>query len=392
MDGGHMSGFLPEMLRERKVGKLRAAVCTSACPQRLGGLIDLMASGYPVAEYWLPEHLAALIDVGRRFSGDWVGWFRVCGWPVPNVNLPALAPDWRGVPDRFLVKAAPLSWLALVACTGELPPRRHDGYRSMEAVGAALDVLCNRAARRWPGSLSPLVQDALTRLMSGGGPAEVVLLCGRLLFHEAEAMPVKSDTGCRDVALGLSMALMAEALRERERLRWRLFARSGKREDYLVPRHPFRCVNGRETGLLRRQHGPAGPMIVFDTAATLTGPDRGLVYRYGDAHCGALFCGNTRLSFLGQNALNLSRPTVVAAPQRGEVEVDEAYGRIVSSNPSADVWVRSHFSFARKVSTGFREQTQRYCLHGCVHRAVQEILLAFSQGRWRPLAGNRCRC
>ena len=392
VDGGDLSGFLPEMLRERRVGKLRAAVCTSACPERLGGLLDLMDSGYPVGEYWLPGPLAALIDSGRRFCGDWPGWFRVCGWPAPKHPLPRLRASARSSADRSLARTAGLVWLCLAAATGDLPSLDRE-CAPAEALGTALDLLCDRAARGWPRLLSPLVQTALARLQGGGGQADLGLLCGRLLLHEAEGLPVKSDTGCREVARTLALAVMAESLRERDGLRWRLFDLSGKLEDRLVPRHPFRCLNGLEVGGRRRRSGPLGAMEVFEVAAALSGPDRGLVFRYGDAQCGVLFCGNTRLSFLDRDArLSLRRPTVVAAPQRGEVEAEEAYGRIASRTPGNHVWVRGHLSFARKVSDGFRERPVRYCLHDCAQRTVQEILLAFSCGRWRLLAGAPCRC
>ena len=123
-DGGGLGGDLVRLLRDRRVGRLRAAVCTAATAGRLGGILELMDSGYPVGEYWLPEGLRDLARAAQGFDGGFPDWLARCGWPVPPDALSSgpdtFPPSLGGDP---LAGAAELALLGAAACTGRLPGR-----------------------------------------------------------------------------------------------------------------------------------------------------------------------------------------------------------------------------------------------------------------------------
>nr|WP_287411315.1 hypothetical protein [Pseudodesulfovibrio sp.] len=392
VDGGSLSGFLPEMLHERIVGKIRAAVCTSPSPERLGGILDLMEEGYKVSEYWLPDWVETMPLLARGFNNDWPGWFDLCGWSVPeDVNF--VGYSLHSTSDgEWLKSAAILVALGVAACFG----RAAMGGSAKNVLNTSLEVLSEQVAGRVVGAPGGVGQ-ALRVLGRGfrdwGGVEEVVLLCGRLLHHEADAMPGDGYRGRKSAAKGIALAVMTMALTASIDGNVRYFKQTGQLEEHLVPRHPFKMVNGVEVKFWEGVPQIVTPEILLSAAYRPFCKGKGLVLRYGDASCGALFCGDTTLSFLNKHrSLLLDQPTVVAAPRQGGASADQAYKYILSVNPENNVWVRSHYSYACKVSDAFKKRPNKICLNNCAHRTVQEVLLSFSDGRWDWLAGGGCVC
>ncbi len=64
VDGGGLGCGLPELLRERKVRKLRAAICSSARPEKLGGILELIGSGQAVSEFLVSGSGGGLAGTG----------------------------------------------------------------------------------------------------------------------------------------------------------------------------------------------------------------------------------------------------------------------------------------------------------------------------------------
>ena len=393
-DGGSLDGDLDRLLRERRVGKIRAVVCTAGTPGRLGGVIDLMDGGYPVSEFWLPEGVRGLLDAASRFDGGFPDWFLRCAWPVPveaSFPVPRTMRPVHGT--GVLAGAAVMALLSAAACTGRLPERP----RPMTPGGAFVavaELLAGRALGRGGRVLGAMVLDVLDR---GAGrelaEPDLAVLCARLLAREAEALPVAVNRVRRAVARTLAPLVAVGGLLARGGFRVRWFRPTGELEQRLVPRHPIRCLNG----VPDPQPGAADEGVtagaLFQAARRLDSPEAGLVFNYGNAGCGALLCGASSLSFLGRRGvLPLTRPTVITAPHQGGLGGEGAYARIAQGDPSANVWVRTHCSHARKVAEPFRRQPSRYCLHNCRDRTVQEILLAFERGRWRRLSGGVCTC
>ena len=79
VDGGAQGSLLPEMLTDRLVRKLRVAVCSSTCSERLGGILEIMEAEFPVVEYWFPEKVELVPEMAHRFNGDWDGWLKLLG-------------------------------------------------------------------------------------------------------------------------------------------------------------------------------------------------------------------------------------------------------------------------------------------------------------------------
>lgn len=389
-DGGNLGGGLPAMLRERLVGKLRSVVCTSASPERLGGVLDLMDAGYPVGEYWLPESLLDLTTAARGFDGGFPDWLARCCLPVsaepPFPILPTLPPVAGDVP---LSGGATLALLCAAACRRVLPPVP----RPSTPGAVFLAVMAQLMDGPSGGGRRQLRDMLLATLSSRREDApELAVLCGRMLAAEAEKLPVAGRDPRRDVARGLALAVVAEGLLTRP-VPVRFFRQTNRMEEHFVPLHPLMCLNGVPAPEGERKVLPASAGTVFRAARRLSGPGSGLVFRYGSGRCGALFCSDSSMAFLGRgNALPVDRPTVISAPQLGGVGNDDAYARIASRNPGKDVWVRSHVSFARKVSEEFRRLPVKYCLRNCGDRTVQELLLAFTGKGWKKLSGSDCTC
>lgn len=390
-DGGALSGGLPRLLRERRTGRVRAAVCTCASTDRLGGLLDLMDSGYPVGEYWLPQELRDLTLAARRFDGGFPDWLLRCGWPVTveaSFPVPDTLPSVRS--GRPLTSAAVLALLGAAAATGRLPdaPRPMTPAATFSAVAEML--LADAPGKG--GGLLPLCLDALER-GADRDPGTRAVLCARLLARRAEELPVSRRRTAREAAGTLALAVAAEGLLARDGVRVRWFRPAGRLVEHLVPRHPVMCLNGLPAVNEPASGGRVSAACLIQAVRRLNAPGSGLVFRFGNADCGALVCGHSALGFLGRGGfLPLPRPTVVTAPQQGGLGGEEAYARIRSARPERDVWVRSHASHARRVAEGFLRQTVRFCLRDCRNRTEQEILLAFAGGRWRRLSGGVCTC
>jgi len=414
IDGGAQESLLPEMLTDRKVNKLRAVVCSSPSPERLGGIIELMEAGHPVAEYWLPDRLEILPELARRFSGDWEGWLGLVS--SSNRGGDSTLYDWGGginpLPDdnslRRLQGAAVLIGLAMTACLGWAPYKGMSrdaffgGDRADPSSGLAhffgwtLELLSDRAATRWEndeGAAGRILRRMGWRLSLGGSLEETVLLCGRLLQAEAEMLSGPEGSSIKGTVQSLTMAAMLTAMVAKTESRVRFFRQTGRLEDHLVPKHPLKCLNGIEVSPLSGVVPLVSPERLFRETRGLTGRSEGLVFQYGDRGCGVLFCGDTKMNFLGsEQPVILDRPTVIAAPRQGNCSSDVAYARIESQEPERDMWVRSHFSYARKVSDNFKWQANKQCLNNCVHHAVQEILLEYSGQSWIVKSGGSCIC
>ncbi|NDV18096.1 hypothetical protein GO013_01520 [Pseudodesulfovibrio sp. JC047] len=392
VDGGSLAGFLPEMLHERTIGKLRAAICTYPSPERLGGILDLMEERYRVSEYWLPDWLGIMPMLAQVFNHDWEKWFELCDWPLPEeliVGGVAVPSSQQGA---WAENAAILVALGVVACSGRFTM----GGSTQHILEKSLDVLAEQASGRvvgTPGGVRQTLQILGRGFRDWGSTEENVLLCGRLLYHAAMAMTGNETKPQKNVTMGLAMAVMGIALTAGVETKIRYFRQTGQLENSLVARHPFKIVNGIEITSWETVPKTVSPETLFSAASRPFGRGKGLVLRYGDAECGALFCGDTTLSFLNKNnALLLNQPTVIAAPRQGGISADHAYKYILSVNPENNIWVRSHYSYACKVSNSFKKSPNKMCLNNCVHRTVQEVLLAFSDTRWDWLAGGGCIC
>ena len=415
VDGGEHGCELPELLEDRKVRKLRAAICTSACQERLGGILELLDSGHNVAEYWLPEGLEAITEMARRFNGDWEGWLKLLDKDSTKPAISSQQP-WpkllqTGPPNdvqRRLEGASVLIGLALTACLGwstytNLSRETYWGHGRRDPMAGlthyfnwTLEILSDRAARRWRENKTPITR-ILRRmgwqLYHGGGPEDLALLCGRLLLAESELLPGGDERGTRAIVQGLAMAAMTAALLAKTTPKLRFFRQTGRLETTLVPRHPIKCVNGIEVSPLEGLAPTATPQALLNEAQFLSAHRNGLVFQYGDPDCSVLFCSDTRMSFLPQNhKFQLDRPTVITAPRQGTCSSERAYNFIASTNPRRDVWVRSHYSNARKVSSDFKKQHNKTCLNNCVHLTLQEILIEYADNQWTHLAGGGCVC
>lgn len=386
-DGGDLGGGLPAMLRERLAGKLRAVVCTSASPERLGGVLDLMEAGYPVGEYWLPETVLDLLVVARGFDGGDSDWLARCGLPVSAGSVAPSSPLPFAAWNHSLSGGATLALLCAAACRGELPPAPCPPTTGGAYLAVMAQLLDSPAGR---DSLGDLLLSALAG--RADDPAGLAVLCGRMLAAESDTLPVAGRDPRRDVARGLALAVLFEGV-SAGGASIRFFRQTNRLEEHFMPLHPLMCLNGVPAPEGARKTLPASAGTVFRAARALAAPGDGLVFRYGSGRCGALFCSDSSMTFLGRsNVLPVDRPTVISAPQLGGVGRDEAYARIVSDNPGKDVWVRSHVSFARKVSEAFRRLPVKYCLRNCADRTVQEVFLAFSGRRWEKRSGADCDC
>ncbi|WP_229590711.1 hypothetical protein [Pseudodesulfovibrio sediminis] len=376
--------------------KLRAVVCTFPSPERLGGVVDLMESGHHVSEYWLPESLAVMTEHARAFNGDWAGWCARWGWSVPaRTPAPALWETEASSSDRSAQGAAMLLGLGMGAAFGWVPENEimHD---PLELMLHLFEEVAVRVAGRWGHGAESVSHGmhALCRVLpSGGDQLELGMVCGRMLYAEAASMPIQEMSGRRMVVQSLALAAMTALQSLRCAARVRFFRQTGKRENQFIANHPFKCLNGMEVPLPQPLSRTMTPAAMAVEVKKISNDDEGLVYQYGTAECGVLFGGHARMAFLKRGtALVLDRPTVITAPKQGGIAMEAAYGRIVSRQPEKDIWVRTHYSYKRRVSNLFRAQQNTVCLHNCMHRTVNEILLVFHDGRWTCLAGGGCVC
>jgi hypothetical protein len=397
MDGGPPGCAMPELLAERRVRKLRAAVCSSVTPGRLGGILELLRAGYPVREFWFPEGMEILPELARRFNGDLTGWLAMASgkgsgpgdayapWPEPK---PGVGRRMQGSAALFaLAMAASLeTWRDVLPPCGETDPPSIFIY--------ILQRLARRAAARWggkPESAWTMLWTLGCRLLEGGGPGDLACLCGRLMLDELNREVGGVRRALRPAIRAMVLAAMGAAQADRVKAEFRYFRPVDRLADHLVARHPIKCLNGVESSPLQGLPGGAGPEAILGAASALASPYGGLVFQYGEAGCGALFCGDTRMGFMGRgNVLHLDRPTVVTAPGRGGCRTERAYHHIGSADPTADVWVRGYLPASRKASLAFKRQERTFSLNDCRTQALQEILLRFERGEWRRQAGGSC--
>ncbi|MUM77271.1 hypothetical protein GKC30_06470 [Pseudodesulfovibrio sp. F-1] len=414
VDGGGPEEGLAAQLADRRTRGLRAAVCSLPTPGRLCGLLELMEVQYPVAEYWLPEGLASLPAAAARFDGDWAGWRRQILSTEPDTAEPAalaerepcfgtvrgaLREGWPG--DSRLRGAAMLVALALTGCLdaalavhmAHLASDMGNETGTIRFLGRALAELAGRMrpvpdASATARAVIRLLEVAGWRMLSGGDPADLVMVCGRLLLA-LSARPGQSESG--PLLRNLALAAMAAAQLDRVNARVRFFRPLPWLEGRLVPRHPMKCLNGTEVPPLAGLPDAASPAEMVRRVRRMADPDSALVFVYGEAGCGALLCSGTRLMFLDRgDSIRLDRPSVVTAPRCGSATAERAYPFIVSDHPGRNVWVRGFLPPTRKVASSFEAQQTKICLNNCRTLAMQEVLLVFEGGHWNREAGGDC--
>ncbi|QJB56210.1 hypothetical protein [Pseudodesulfovibrio sp. zrk46] len=414
-DGGQDGCGLHELLEERKVRKLRAVFCTNTCRERLGGILDLMETGMGVTEYWFPESLDLLMESARRFDGDWQGWL---AQGSNGKQIPYLAdPQWNTFPDilprdsarRRMESVAMLIALGMTLCLGETPyahltrdsfivkdnDEAEDGLTKFFI--STLETLSDRAACRWQGEGAP-VNRAITvigkRLMRGGTTEDVAHLCGRLLLAEADLLPGGAERGVRSLVTTLALTAIAGALILKSPARVRFMSNADCCQYAGLSRVPVKCINGCPAEDRYTLPDLMSPKEILEQARQTIDFRNGLVYQYGNRDCGVLLCGDTRLPFLGNGeALVLDRPTIIAAPRQGGPSTERAYAHIHADDPNRNIWVRTHYSTARKVATSFSLQPNKLCLNNCGDTTLQEILIRRTNGNWEQVSGGRCaRC
>ncbi len=224
VDGGGLGCGLPELLRERKVRKLRAAICSSARPEKLGGILELIGSGQAVSEFWFPDRVGALPEQARRFNGDLIEWrMGTVGGSEPGPVF-----QWPGFrepvseEERWLQGAAALLMLGLSV----LPLNEFYPARDMEELfGSIFHSLSSCGVSRWRGRCdvaSRIFRDIGLHLLSGGGTGALAFACGRLLLAEADAGRLGD---CRaNTVRGLACAAMAATVISRLNGKLRFFS------------------------------------------------------------------------------------------------------------------------------------------------------------------------
>lgn len=389
LDGGNFGADPVKMLRERKVRKIRVAVCTSEVPGKLGGILELMASGYPVSEFWLPETLELLPEMARHFSADIDVWRKLVGSGAEKCE-PFLWTAFGGPcaddSHRRLLGAA--ACLALgVSCL----PGQGGGdvvHESLESLVLHMLEILSRRVERDSASLlyHGVAQDAgFSRRIE-----EQIVLCGRLLLEETESSMGKQGAGM--VGRGLAMAALAAVFSSHASAKLRYFRRLDRQKDELVPYHPLRCLNGMEVNPRDENVAEAEPESLELLAARMGKGQDGLVFQYADYHCSVLFCGEGRMSFLKRGqSLCLDRPSVVVAPSKGSCVADRAYEHIVSLNTEQDVWVRGFLPSSLKISPYYKNRYRRLCLNNCMTNTLHEVYLSFDDGVWNVNSGGCCQ-
>ena len=284
VDGGAQGSLLPEMLTDRLVRKLRVAVCSSTCSERLGGILEIMEAEFPVVEYWFPEKVELVPEMAHRFNGDWDGWLKLLGlsgYEIDNDRAGWISPvkilDGDGS-HRRLEGAAVLIGLAVTACFGMSPykgmSRSAFLYGGEDATPAGLIhffektlvLLSDRAAARSKdetGAINRILRRTGWRLFSSGSLEDIILLCGRLLNVESQRMKGNGGRGMRIVVHGLTMAAMMAAMLTKTESHIRFFSWTGKLEKHFVPRHPLICLNGVEAPSLPEVAPVTTPGMIF---------------------------------------------------------------------------------------------------------------------------------
>jgi len=407
---------LPEILEDRKVRKLRAAICTNLCRERLGGILEIMEHGYNVTEYWLPEGVELLLEKARRFNGDWENWLHLAmgskGTP-PSESTTEVWTDLlnilpRDSARRHMEGTAVLIALGMTVILGrplyahlsrDVFCQRDDDSPDVGLTTfftSTLELLADRAATRWHDQEAPIsriIKRMGWRLFHGGTPEDLAMLCGRLLLAEADLLPGGEERGVRSTISALALTAMTGALMTKTPAKLKFMANAGQQTDTLIPQHPIKCINGHISDNLSRLPAFSTPQTILQQARRLSGHKEELVYQYGDKNCSVLFCSDTRMPFFSKGeALHLDRPTIITAPRQGGLPSERAYAHIRSADTSKDIWVRAHFSNTRHISSCFKAQANKICLNNCQDIALQEILLRYTDNQWTIIAGGQCAC
>jgi len=396
-DGGIRGCFLPAMLRERKIRKLRVAACTSLCAERLGGILDLMDAGFPITEYWLPDTMRQIARSATLFDGDWQGWLHcVKAYPQSRENRDDKRQSWLNTDnDWWLIAAITLLELAHTAAA-PVPGIPGGNGDAGNRLAALLDSLSSRAASRWCAPLSgETILDTLTKQYAlGGDTPALAKLCATMLLEEVALLPGGEDRGIRSAVTTLVLTAMVAARLANSDTKVRFFATAPGLTEHLVSGHPIKCLNGADVSESIKGRGLANtPEDIMKLIKRYAGHRQSLVYQYGDSNCSVLLCGDSRFGFVGNGKnFNLDRPTVVLAPRQGNKTNERAYSRIQSKIPEQDIWVRSHYSYARKVASAFKEREAKLCVGNCHDYTLQEILLRHNDTLWTQIAGGVCAC
>lgn len=402
-DGGVDGCALPAMLSERKIRKLRVVACTSLCRERLGGILDLLEADFPVGEYWFPYELKALCEAASQFNGNWNGWIQAAHGhkddpstgnkgdaTTPLTNHLDQGPGW-------LQSSSILFALAMTACE-EICLESWVGTSTVspdQLLSALLERLAGRAATRWSDASGPttLLATMSKQYAKGGAQVGLARMCGQLLLEEAERLPGGVERGLKSVVTTLTLTGMVAAYLATTPATLRFLKTNGNEMEHLVSGHPVKCFNAHvsQTGCLSSE--PTTPVSILNSVKNLSGHRQSLVYQYGNGQSSVLICSDSKFCFLGRGKkLHLDRPTVIVAPRQGGTPAEQAYVRIHSDNPEQDIWVRSHNSYARKISTYFKEIPEKICLANCRDYTLQEIMLRFNGSYWERLAGGTCVC
>lgn len=408
-DGGVDGGGITELLSDRSTRRLRAAVCTSACRERLGGILDLMENGNSIAEYWLPSSLKELTSKAAQFNNDWSGWaqesIRI---PRPDklnnirqiLHFPLRSSGWLDGSCHLIRLATAICLNSPAQIHIHPTPRRQwtdtADNPTTPFLTMMLELLADRACLRWRNNrtaINSIFRRMGWRFFNGGGDADMAILCGRLLLAEADLLAGGEERGAQSLVTTLALTAMTAALIAKTSPKVRFIRDCKQLEEHLMPRHPIRCINGKEEHRRFEYTGKTTPKSLLRTIKSMTGHKGSLVFQYGDSDCGALMCGDTKLTFLKNGErLQIDRPTVIAAPRQGSPASERTYAHIESTAPERDIWVRSHFSNSRKISVLFKEQPDKLCLFNCRNQTLQEVMLQFSNSAWLPIAGGNCAC
>lgn len=411
VDGGRREGSLCAMLTDRRVGKLRAAVCSSTTPERIGGILELLENGYNVKEYWFPNTVGVLAAMARRFNGDWKQWIKLTHPGTPNPEI-CTQRHSSGIPpkdflSRNMKSAITLIGLAAATCLGRSPVIAPHDDSSQDQIFPStpglpyffdriFSLLTDQISTHWSKENAPtnrLLNRMGQKLFSSNGPEDLIVVCGQLILAETDRPECTLPKETKRMVRELIVAATISAMLTKNSATLRFFRQTDTLCNTLIPRHPFKCLNGIEALPAEFLPKECLPKDIFHYSQNEIRKKEGLTFRYGDGQCGVLFCGDTRLSFLGkQGKIQTDRPMVIAAPRQGYCSADRSYKRIISYNPNRDVWVRSHYSYARKVANSYREKPLKYCLNNCVSLTVREILLRFDTDRWNTESGGSCSC
>lgn len=401
-DGGLDGCGLVSMLNERRIRKLRVVACTNPCRERLGGILDLMEADFPVTEYWFPKDVRDLCEAAGRFNGDLNRWISLAKGESPRSRpeydsdttlSPSLSMD---TPEAWLHSSAALMLLALALCEGTPRGWEDVSDRGLEQTFPILmERLSARSGKRWNGGQNghALFRAMSKQFASGGSSANLARLCGHMLLAEADRLPGGEERGVKAIVTTLALTAMTAALFATTSAKLRFLSIDQTQQDHLISGHPVKCINGSESNATNAPHPAATADAIFCMTKRFAGHHRSHVYQYGNAKCSVLICGDSKFTFMGKDGVfELTTPTVVAAPRQGNLATEKAYRHISSKAPEKDLWVRSHYSYSRKVSINFKNRKGKICLGNCQDYTLQEIMLRCTGHDWELLAGRSCVC